>query len=44
MKTIHTEYWYEKFERIGDKVAEVLTPVAVVFTLVYLVVRIMEAF
>ncbi len=40
---MHSDQWYEKLERIGDRVAEVLTPVAVVFTLVYLVVRIIEA-
>jgi len=40
---MHSDQWYEKLERIGDRVAEVLTPLAVGFTLFYLVVRIMEA-
>lgn len=44
MKTMYIESWYEKFERIGDQVAEALTPLAVGFTLVYLAVRIIEAF
>lgn len=41
---MHSERWYEKFERIGDRVAEVLTPITVIITLLYLAVRVVEAF
>ena len=41
---MHSERWYEKFERIGDRVAEVLTPMVIVMTLLYLAVRVVEAF
>jgi len=39
MKTMYIESWYEKFERIGDRVAELLTPMVVIFTILYLAIR-----